>query len=97
MEKQNGNSADRKEMEKQAIDIVNKMEASEEDLKNHVSPFCADNTKPIDSLVMNHEEIPDEKFLREITKLWAIRVACALIFQGETLYFPVGFSSGGSS
>lgn len=60
--------ADREEMEKQAIDIVSKMEASEEDLKNHVSLLCGDHTKPIDSLVMNHEEIPDEKLLREINR-----------------------------
>jgi len=59
---------EREEMEKQAIDIVSKMEASEEDLKNHVSLLSGDHTKPIDSLVMNHEEIPDEKLLREINR-----------------------------
>ena len=57
--------ADREEMEKQAIDIVSKMEASEEDLKNHVSLLLGDHTKSTDSLVMNHEEIPDEELLRE--------------------------------
>lgn len=60
--------ADREEMEKQAIDIVSEMEASEEDLKNHVSLLLGEHTKPIDSLVMNHEEIPDEKLLREINR-----------------------------
>ena len=58
--------ADREEMEKQAIDIVSKMEASEEDLKNHVSLLLNEHTKSIDSLVMNHEDIPDENLLREL-------------------------------
>ena len=57
--------AERKKMERQAIDIVSKMEASEEDLKNHVSLLLGEHTKSTDSLVMNHEEIPDEKLLRE--------------------------------
>ena len=59
--------ADREKWEKQAIDIISKMETSEEDLKNHVSLLCGDHTKPIDSF-MNHEEIPDEKLLREINR-----------------------------
>ena len=59
---------ERKRMERQAIDIVRKMEASEEELKNHVSLLLSDHTKLIDSLVMNHEEIPDEKLLREFNR-----------------------------
>ena len=60
--------AERKRMERQAIDIVRKMEASEEELKNHVSLLLGDQTNVIDSLVMNHEEIPDEKLLREFNR-----------------------------
>ena len=58
--------AEREEMEKQAIDIVRKMEAEEKTLKNHVSPLRNEHTKSFDSLVMNHEEIPDEELLREL-------------------------------
>ena len=58
--------AERKKMERQAIDIVRKMEALEEDLKNHVSLLLSERTKSIDSLVMNHDEIPDENLLREL-------------------------------
>ena len=58
--------AEREEMEKQAIDIVSKMDASEKELKKHVSVlFGGEHTKSFDSLVMNYEEIPDEKLLRE--------------------------------
>lgn len=59
--------ADREKWEKQAIDIVRKMEASEKELKKHVSVlFGGEHTKLIDSLVMNHDEIPDENLLREL-------------------------------
>ena len=73
--------ADRKRMERQAIDIVRKMEGSEEELKNHVSLLLSDQTKLIDSLVMNHEEIPDEKLLRKFNR--AIRQLEQLDEQGQ--------------
>ena len=56
----------REEIEKKASDFVNKMDASEKELKKHVSVlFGGEHTKLIDSLVMNHDEIPDENLLRE--------------------------------
>ena len=67
-------------MERQAIDIVRQMEASEEELKNHVSLLFGDQTKLIDSLVMNHKEIPDDKLLREFHR--AIRELEQLTKQG---------------
>ena len=57
----------REEIEKKASDFVNKMDASEKELKKHVSVlFGGEHTKLIDSLVMNHDEIPDENLLREL-------------------------------
>ena len=58
--------AEREEMEKQAIDVVRKMETEEETLKNHISLLRNEHTKSFDSLFMNHKEIPDEELLREL-------------------------------
>ena len=61
--------ADRKEMEKQATRIVAEMEAEEEKLKKHISLLGMGirNSKLIE-LTMNHRDIPDENFLREINR-----------------------------
>lgn len=57
----------REEIEKKASDFVNKMDALEKELKKHVSVlFGGEHTRLIDSLVMDHDEIPDENLLREL-------------------------------
>ena len=57
----------REEIEKKASDFVNKMDASEKELKKYASVlFGGEHTKLMDSLVMNHDEIPDENLLREL-------------------------------
>ena len=60
----------REELERQASDTVNKMDALEKELKKNPSGlFGGEHTKSFESLVMNHEEIPDEKLLREFASV----------------------------
>ena len=58
---------ERKRMEKQAIRIVEEMEAREEELKKHISILYNATTKLI-QLAMNHRDIPDENLLREFNQ-----------------------------
>ena len=59
--------AERKRMERQAIRIVEEMEAQEEELKKHISILYDATTKLI-QLAMNHRDIPDENLLREFNR-----------------------------
>ena len=61
--------ADRKEMEEQAIRIVEAMEEEEEELKNQIS-LLDKGTKDsaLIKLAMNHRDIPDENIVREFNR-----------------------------
>ena len=59
--------AERKEMQRQAIDIVRGMEAEEDKLRNHISVLLSKHTKVIE-LVMNHRDFPDQDLLREFNR-----------------------------
>ena len=60
--------ADRKEMEKQATQIVTGMEAEEKQLKNQISLLRGTDPKLM-QLIMNHRDIPDENILREFNRV----------------------------
>ena len=60
--------AERKKMERQAIDIVREMEAEEDKLRNHISLLRSKHTKFIE-FVINHKDIPDRNLLREFNRL----------------------------
>ena len=59
--------AERKEMERQAIDIVREMEAEEDKLKNHISVLRSKHTKFIE-FVINHRDFPDQDLLRKFNR-----------------------------
>lgn len=59
--------AERKEMQRQAIDIVKGMEAEEKELRNHISVLRSKHTKFIE-FVINHRDFPDQDLLREFNR-----------------------------
>ena len=60
--------AEREEMEKQASDIVRKMDALEKELKKQVSGLYGEHTKFIE-FVRDHRNIPDRNLLREFNRV----------------------------